>query len=191
METIAISEFKDTCLALLERNTREPILITRKGTPIAQVVPPPEPEKPRSWFGCMKGAGEIPGAWRSTGRSTRGTGRIPLEVESGEAVAADFLDGLDRYVALSHDPGGVLVNAGREGHARPGHPVRLWWSCSQKKSVALLRRLLYGLLVAKANPLSREQHPGGWRGYVGLCVTNGNRSGGRGACPGEPASTGP
>jgi prevent-host-death family protein len=63
METIAISEFKATCLALLERvkNTREPILITKKGTPIAQVVPPPEPEKPRSWFGCMKGTGEIPG----------------------------------------------------------------------------------------------------------------------------------
>jgi prevent-host-death family protein len=59
METVAVSEFKATCLALLERvkNTREPILITKKGKPIAQVLPPPEPEKPRSWFGCMKGTG--------------------------------------------------------------------------------------------------------------------------------------
>jgi len=63
METVAISEFKATCLALLERvkNTREPILITKKGAPIAQVVPPPEPEKTRSWFGCMKGTGESSG----------------------------------------------------------------------------------------------------------------------------------
>jgi len=45
METVAISEFKATCLALLERvkNTREPILITKKGKPIAQVLPPRSP----------------------------------------------------------------------------------------------------------------------------------------------------
>jgi len=59
-----------------------------------------------------------------------GARRIPLEVKSGETVAADFFDGLDRYVRLSHDPGGVLVYAGREGYARRGHQVRPWWSCS-------------------------------------------------------------
>ena len=63
METIAISMFKATCLSLLERvkNTKEPILITKKGIPIAQVVPPPEPETTRAWFGCMKGSGKIKG----------------------------------------------------------------------------------------------------------------------------------
>lgn len=63
METVAISEFKATCLALLERvrNTRQAILITKKGVPVAQVVPPPEPEKPRSWFGAMKGTGRPEG----------------------------------------------------------------------------------------------------------------------------------
>ena len=63
METIAVSKFKATCLSLLERvkNTREPILITKKGVPIAQVVPLPEPEKPMSWFGRMKGTCTICG----------------------------------------------------------------------------------------------------------------------------------
>lgn len=56
--------------------------------------------------------------------------RIPVEVKSGETVAADFLDGLHRYVQLSHDPGGVLVYGGGEGYQRRGHHVRPWWSCS-------------------------------------------------------------
>ncbi len=58
METIAISRFKATCLNLLERvrNTGEPILVTKRGTPIAQVLPPPRPEPAKkSAFGCMRG----------------------------------------------------------------------------------------------------------------------------------------
>ncbi|MCP3997614.1 MAG: type II toxin-antitoxin system Phd/YefM family antitoxin [bacterium] len=58
METIAISRFKATCLSLLERvrNTGEPILVTKRGTPIAQVLPPPPPEPvKKSAFGCMRG----------------------------------------------------------------------------------------------------------------------------------------
>ena len=57
MEEIAISKFKATCLALLERvrRTGEPILVTKRGKPIAQVLPPP-PEKPKhSGYGAMKG----------------------------------------------------------------------------------------------------------------------------------------
>ena len=58
METIAISRFKATCLSLLDRvcKTGEPILVTRRGTPIAQVLPPPRPEAvTKSAFGCMRG----------------------------------------------------------------------------------------------------------------------------------------
>ena len=58
METIAISQFKATCLSLLERvrNTGEPLLVTKRGTPIAQVLPPPPPETAEtSAFGCMRG----------------------------------------------------------------------------------------------------------------------------------------
>jgi len=41
-EEIAISKFKATCLAVLEkvRKTNEPILVTRFGQPIAQISPP-------------------------------------------------------------------------------------------------------------------------------------------------------
>jgi len=54
METISISKFKATCLAELEkvRKTGEPLLITKRGVPIAQVAPPP-PAKNKG-FGCMK-----------------------------------------------------------------------------------------------------------------------------------------
>ena len=42
MEEIAISKFKATCLAVLEKvkKTGQPILVTRFGHPIAQIVPP-------------------------------------------------------------------------------------------------------------------------------------------------------
>lgn len=57
MDEIAISKFKATCLAVLERvrRTRKPIRITKFGKPIAEVVPPsPEPKK-QSWIGSMEG----------------------------------------------------------------------------------------------------------------------------------------
>jgi len=59
-----------------------------------------------------------------------GTLRIPVEIKSGETVAADFFDSLDRYKRLSHDPGGMLVYSGRESYMRRGHRVRPWWTCS-------------------------------------------------------------
>ncbi|ETW94984.1 MAG: hypothetical protein ETSY1_32515 [Candidatus Entotheonella factor] len=61
METIAIAKFKATCLAVLEqvRKTGQPILITKRGTPVAQVLPPPPPEpSEQSAFGCMAGTAE-------------------------------------------------------------------------------------------------------------------------------------
>lgn len=61
METIAISRFKATCLSLLERVrlTGQPILVTKRGTPIAQVLPPPPLEAAKkSAFGCMRGTSE-------------------------------------------------------------------------------------------------------------------------------------
>ena len=61
METIAISRFKATCLALIERvrKTGQPLLVTRRGVPVAQVLPPPPPEPPKSSrFGCMRGTAE-------------------------------------------------------------------------------------------------------------------------------------
>lgn len=63
METIAISKFKATCLAVLKRvrRTGKPILITRFGEPVAEVVPPPLPPRPEKWLGSLRDRGEIVG----------------------------------------------------------------------------------------------------------------------------------
>ncbi len=63
MESMAISEFKAKCLAVLKRvsATGEPVLVTRFGEPVAEIVPPSPPERPATWLGCMKGRGEITG----------------------------------------------------------------------------------------------------------------------------------
>lgn len=56
MEQIAISKFKATCLALLERvkASGESLMVTKRGEPIAMITPPPPPPKAKSAFGCMK-----------------------------------------------------------------------------------------------------------------------------------------
>jgi prevent-host-death family protein len=61
--TIAISEFKATCLAVLERvrRTGRPVVVTRHGEPIAQVIPPAPPERASSWLGSMADKAEILG----------------------------------------------------------------------------------------------------------------------------------
>ena len=62
MEEIAISKFKATCLAVLEkvRTTRQPVLVTRFGKPIAEVTPAPLPKRPDNWLGSMKGTAVFP-----------------------------------------------------------------------------------------------------------------------------------
>ena len=63
METIAVSKFKATCLAVLQRvkKTGRPILVTRFGHPIAEVVPPRPSTPEEEWLGCMRGRVEITG----------------------------------------------------------------------------------------------------------------------------------
>ena len=62
MKEVSISKFKATCLELLRdvAATGEPILVTKRGEPIAEVRPP-QPKKSRSPIGIMKGRGEILG----------------------------------------------------------------------------------------------------------------------------------
>ena len=62
MEEIQISKFKATCLAVLDRvgKTRQPVLVTRFGKPVAQVLPPPS-SPVGDWLGAMKDSGEIRG----------------------------------------------------------------------------------------------------------------------------------
>lgn len=63
MDKIAISKFKATCLAVLERvrRTRKPILVTKFGEPVAQVTPPPPLPRPKRWLGDLAGTGRILG----------------------------------------------------------------------------------------------------------------------------------
>jgi prevent-host-death family protein len=62
MEEIAISKFKSTCLAVLEKvkKTGQPVLVTRFGHPVAQITPPP-PTKRAPKFGTAAGTVEILG----------------------------------------------------------------------------------------------------------------------------------
>jgi prevent-host-death family protein len=62
MREIAISEFKAKCLALLDQvqKTKMPILVTRFGKPVAEVIPP-SPKPVGDWIGSMRGKIEILG----------------------------------------------------------------------------------------------------------------------------------
>jgi prevent-host-death family protein len=55
-ETIAISEFKATCLAVLERvrRTGTSVLVTKRGAPIAEIVPPTPATLGDAWIGSMR-----------------------------------------------------------------------------------------------------------------------------------------
>jgi antitoxin (DNA-binding transcriptional repressor) of toxin-antitoxin stability system len=63
METMAISKFKATCLATLERvrRTGRPLRVTRFGKPVADIVPPSPERPPREWLGSLRGTLEIRG----------------------------------------------------------------------------------------------------------------------------------
>lgn len=57
MKTMPAGEFKARCLRVMEqvRKTREPVVITKRGRPVAKLVPPDD------IFGCLKGVIKIVG----------------------------------------------------------------------------------------------------------------------------------
>ena len=61
MKTMSAGEFKTHCLRVMEdvRRRREAILVTKRGVPIAKLVPADEPNL--YVFGCMVGTAEIIG----------------------------------------------------------------------------------------------------------------------------------
>ena len=74
MKTIGAGEFKARCLTLMDdvRSTREPLVITKRGKPVAKLVPADDEE--REFIGRLKGVfrvvGDIespiePDAWES------------------------------------------------------------------------------------------------------------------------------
>ncbi len=54
MRTIPAGQFKARCLRLMDevRTTREPVLITKKGRPVAKLVP--AESQPEDIFGCLR-----------------------------------------------------------------------------------------------------------------------------------------
>ena len=60
-KTVAAGTFKARCLRLMDevQATRETLIITKKGKPVAKLVPADTP--PKDIFGCMRGRMEIVG----------------------------------------------------------------------------------------------------------------------------------
>ncbi len=63
IQEISISEFKAKCLALLDEvnKTKTPLRVTRRGKPIADVIPASSEAEGRSWIGSMSGSIDIVG----------------------------------------------------------------------------------------------------------------------------------
>jgi prevent-host-death family protein len=61
MKYMPAGEFKARCLRVMEdvKKYRTPVVITKKGRPVAKLVPPDEP--PTDIFGCMTGTAKIVG----------------------------------------------------------------------------------------------------------------------------------
>lgn len=62
-ESISVSKFKATCLAVLEevRRSGRSLVITKRGVPIAELVPPTSGTRGAEWMGSMAGTFEIVG----------------------------------------------------------------------------------------------------------------------------------
>ncbi|WP_411278884.1 type II toxin-antitoxin system Phd/YefM family antitoxin [Gemmatimonas sp.] len=60
-ESISISAFKATCLAVLERvrRTGAPVVVTRRGEPIAEIMPPSTMSLRAEWIGALKGTAQM------------------------------------------------------------------------------------------------------------------------------------
>jgi len=63
IQEVAISEFKAKCLALLDEvdKTKVSLRVTRRGRPIAEVIPTSPNMEERNWLGSMSDSMEIAG----------------------------------------------------------------------------------------------------------------------------------
>jgi prevent-host-death family protein len=62
-QTISISEFKATCLKIIDqvKNTGISVIVTKRGKPYALVTRPPVPENRGSWIGSRRDQIKITG----------------------------------------------------------------------------------------------------------------------------------
>jgi prevent-host-death family protein len=63
MVEMDVSTFSSACSSVLEEVQRSghPVLITRSGEPLAQIVPAPVPSRPEHWVGSFRSTGKIVG----------------------------------------------------------------------------------------------------------------------------------
>jgi prevent-host-death family protein len=63
MASITVSHFKATCLAVMKRvaTTREPVLVTRFGVPVVEIVPPASRHSAKRQLGTMSDTVEFMG----------------------------------------------------------------------------------------------------------------------------------
>jgi prevent-host-death family protein len=63
IQEVAISEFKAKCLSLLDEvsKTKTPFRVTRRGKPVADVIPAYPEAITRGWVGSMLGSVKITG----------------------------------------------------------------------------------------------------------------------------------
>lgn len=63
MQSMPISKFKATCLAVLERvrRTGRPLRITRFGKPVADIMPPAADSERGAWLGALRASAKIRG----------------------------------------------------------------------------------------------------------------------------------
>jgi prevent-host-death family protein len=63
MKTISSRQFKACCMELINevQATRQPVLITKKGQPVAKLVPVGSRGKPKKFLGALKGKMQIAG----------------------------------------------------------------------------------------------------------------------------------
>ena len=67
MEQIGAAKFKEQCLSLLESLSPEGLLITKRGKPVARVIP--YPQSPENLIGALRGKVAIHGDILSTGET--------------------------------------------------------------------------------------------------------------------------
>ncbi len=65
METIGVAKFKEQCLSILDHLSPDGLLITKRGKPVARVLP--VHSNPSELFGALKDKVKIHGDIMSTG----------------------------------------------------------------------------------------------------------------------------